>query len=267
MGIVDGEIITLKSIVAGTIEKLNIREGEKVTKGSIILQIRREKIENQLKGFDINLKEIEINSEKMKKKLKFIFSTIKHIKKQVERYKRLIKKNSISGEKLENMELKLIEAETSKYEIEKTLESLAIQKEKINNKKEYLNLLLDDHIVKSPVDGVIVEKFVSKGENIFPSSPLVEILNTSSLYVEIFIEEREISFLKINQQVKIIIDGMEERKLSGTISFFGKKAEFSPKYIISEKERKSLLYQVKISLYKNIDVFKVGMPVTVQIFK
>jgi hypothetical protein len=51
--------------------------------------------------------------------------------------------------------------------------------------------------------------------------------------------------------------------LWGTVSYFGRKAEFSPKYIISEKERKSLLYQVKIKVEGNSGIFKIGMPVTV----
>jgi len=95
----------------------------------------------------------------------------------------------------------------------------------------------------------------------------MDILDTSSLYVEIFIEEKEISSLKLNQQVQIVIDGREDKKLSGVITYFGKKAEFSPKYIISEKERKALLYQVKIGIRKDVELFKVGMPVTVIINK
>jgi hypothetical protein len=33
--------------------------------------------------------------------------------------------------------------------------------------------------------------------------------------------------------------------------------------VISEKERKSLLYRVKIAIDRDIDLFKIGMPVTV----
>jgi len=43
------------------------------------------------------------------------------------------------------MELKLREVQTSKFEIQKKSEDLLIQIEKIDNKKEYLNLLLKDH--------------------------------------------------------------------------------------------------------------------------
>jgi len=69
--------------------------------------------------------------------------------------------------------------------------------------------------------------------------------------------------LKLNQRAKIIVDGLEDQSFSGFIALFGKKAEFSPKYIVAEKERQALLYQVKIRIDRDLDVFKIGMPVTV----
>ena len=85
--------------------------------------------------------------------------------------------------------------------------------------------------------------------------------------IETFLEEQEIGRLSLGQKVDILIDGMEGQIFSGTISSFGRKAEFSPKYIISEKERRSLLYRVKISIdvSGSKPVFKLGMPVTILI--
>ena len=266
-GIIEGDIITLKSKVAGTVEKLSIKDGSVLSKGNTIITINGDKITNQIYGLKISLKDLKINKEKMKKKQVFIDANITYLKKQVQRFKRLKRKNSISGEKLESMELSLLEAETSRFELKKSLESLLVQKEKIKNQMDYLDLILKDHIVKSPVKGVVLEKFVSTGENVFPNTPMVDIMDTSHLYVEIFIEEKEISAIQLNQQVKIFVDGMGDREFFGKISLFGKKAEFSPKYIISEKERESLLYRVKIIITKDIVTFKIGMPVTVVINK
>jgi HlyD family secretion protein len=263
-GIVEGDIITVKSAVAGTIRRMNITEGEKVVKGKPLAQVDVDKIENQLRELEITGKEIKVNSEKISKKLVFLESNLRYLRRQVERFRRLKKKNAVPGEELEAMELKLLEAETSRFDSKKTLEGLEIQKEKIANKREYLHLLLGDHKLLSPVDGVVVEKFVSAGETVFPGTAVVDILDTSSLYVEIFIEERELGGLRLNQQTKIHVDGID-KEITGVISLFGKKAEFSPKYIISERERKSLLYRVKITAQDPEGILKIGMPVTVNL--
>jgi HlyD family secretion protein len=261
-GIVDGEMITVKAAVTGTLQGQMIEEGEKVNKDQVLVQVNADKIENQLKGVEISSREIDINREKISKKLKFLGSNIQYLRKQVQRFQRLKEKKSIPGEQLETMELKLLEAETSRFDLKKTLEALTVQKEKIENKREYLQLLLEDHTLKSPVNGVVVEKFVSPGENVFPGTAVADILDTSSLYVEIFIEEKEIAALTLNQEAVIHLDGID-KELTGVISYFGKKAEFSPKYIISEKERQSLLYRVKVKVEDASGFLKLGMPVTV----
>ena len=120
-GIVDGNIITLKSQVSGTIDELLSEEGETVTRDDVIVRINSDKIKNQLTELDITLKEIENNSEKLKKKATFVRSNLVYLDKQVKRFRRLKKTNSVSGEKLETMELKKLEAETSLFDINKSL--------------------------------------------------------------------------------------------------------------------------------------------------
>ncbi len=263
-GIVDGTIVTLKSQVSGTIDELHVEEGQKVVRDEVLVRINNDKIKNQLNELDITLKEIENNSEKLKKKETFVRSNFAYLDKQVKRFQRLKKTNSISGEKLEAMELRRLEAETSLFDIAKSLQALELQKEKIKNKRDYLNLLLEDHVIKSPcAEGIIIETFIARGETVFPGASIADILDTSSLFIETFLEEQEMTSLKLNQKVRILADGLEEKELWGIVSYFGRKAEFSPKYIISEKERKSLLYQVKVKVEGNTGVFKIGMPVTV----
>ncbi len=271
-GIVDGDIITLKSQVAGTLQQLNMKEGQPITREAVLATVNSEKVANQLRELDIQRKEITIKTQKTTQNLRFLDENTRYLNKQVQRFRRLKEKNAVPGEKLEALELKLMEASTSQFDLKKTVEELDIQKEKIANKQEYLQLLIADHRITSPVDGVVVETFVSQGENVFPGTAIADIIDRASLYVEIFIEEEEMSTLKLNQSVQIQVDGLANtakngNELSGVISFFGKKAEFSPKYIISEKERKSLLYQVKVRVVDTAGILKIGMPVTVLLKK
>ncbi|MBN1272312.1 MAG: HlyD family efflux transporter periplasmic adaptor subunit [Candidatus Aminicenantes bacterium] len=261
-GTVEGEILTAKSLVSGTIEDCFLTEGKRVRKDDVLAVINTDKIQTQLQELDVSLKEIQIQGENLLQKKKLVESKQEYLKKQVERFRRLEEKNSISGEKLENMELKLLEADTARYEILKGLEELRVQVDKIAIKRSYLQLLLKDYTIVSPIDGIIIEKFISTGENIFPGAPLADILDESSLFLETFVEGKELSRIQRNQEVNIYVDGIS-KNLTGTVIAFGKQAEFSPKYIVSEKERQSLLYMVKIKVTQDSNIFKVGMPVTV----
>jgi HlyD family secretion protein len=263
-GVVDGDVVTLKAQVSGTVDELLTGEGRQVAADEVLVRINSDKTANQLQELEITLKEIENNREKLEKNAAFARSNLSYLSKQVERFRRLKKTDSVPGEKLEAMELKKLEVETSLFDIAKSLRALEFQKEKIENKRDYLNLLLADHVIRSPLaEGVVIETFVSKGETVFPGAAVADILNTAGLYVEVFLEEQEVSALKLGQNVRVLVDGLEDKELSGTVSYFGRKAEFSPKYIISEKERTSLLYQVKIQIEGTSGIYKLGMPVTV----
>jgi HlyD family secretion protein len=142
------------------------------------------------------------------------------------------------------------------------LAEIALGHETIANQKQQLELNLEDFTVLSPVNGVVLTRIISQGETTAPMKPAAEILDVDSLFVETFIEEKDLSRLSLGQRVDIMVDG-RTRPVTGRITVFGREAEFSPKYIISEEERRSLLYRVKIEPEDGKDILKLGMPVTV----
>ena len=262
-GVVDGEIASVKALAAGTLDRLLIQEGQAVNKGELIAEINRDKVSNNLEELALGEREIVNSETRIREKRQLLKANLAYWQKQVQRFERLKQSQSISGEQLEKARLQQQDAQTSLFELDKSLEALQIQKERIANKRQALALAERDLLLRAPVSGVVLETFISPGETVFPGVALADILDLSSLFVDVFIEEKEIAALKLGQQARIIVDGMEERSFSGRISSFGKKAEFSPKYIVAEKERQALLYQVKVRLERDIEVFKIGMPVTV----
>jgi len=266
-GMVDGDVVTLKTAVSGKVLTFNAGEGTSVSEGEVIAEIDAKKIENRINGLEIQEKEIDVSRKKLDRKITVLTTTLEYWKDQVESFERLEKKESISGDQLEKARLKHDEVDASLYDARQSLSGLTIRLESIHNQKEQLRLLLEDHIVASPVSGVVLEKFVTPGETVFPGSPLADILDRASLFIETFVEESELSGLRLGQKVEIIVDGAGDTVFEGTVSYFGQKAEFSPKYIISEKERRSLLYLVKVRMKNELEKFKLGMPVTVRFEK
>ncbi len=264
-GVVDGDVITVKAVAAGKIKILNITEGAGVKQGDMLAATDTDKIENQMQGLDIKDKEIAVRRRQLNRRIELLSANFSYWTDQVERFERLEKKESISGDQLEKARLSLDEVEASLFDSRQSLSALSLQLENIRNQREHLELLRADHVISSPVTGTVLEKFVSENEYVFPGTPLADILDRSSLFVEAFLEEQEISRLELGQEVEILVDGLEGRVFSGPIEFFGQKAEFSPKYIISEKERRSLLYRVRVRLERELEVFKLGMPVTVRL--
>jgi multidrug resistance efflux pump len=262
-GVVDGEIATIKALAAGTLERLLVAEGQAVKKGQRLAELDRDKVRNAMEELSLGEREIANSEARALEKRPLLAANQGYWQKQVQRFERLKENRSVSGDQLERSRLQLREAQTALLELERSLEALRIQKERVANKRRALELSEADLLLDAPVSGVVLETFIGPGETVLPGAPLADILDLSSLFIDVFIEEKEIAALKIGQQAAIFVDGMGKRSFAGRIAFFGRKAEFSPKYIVAEKERQALLYQVKVRIDRDQDVFKVGQPVTV----
>ncbi|HZX10216.1 MAG TPA: efflux RND transporter periplasmic adaptor subunit [Acidobacteriota bacterium] len=264
--VVDGDVVTVKTLVGGRADQCNIREGAPVYKDDVLMEVDAEKLLIQMQGLDIKEKEIRINKKKLESRKDLLNSNLGYWEDQVKRLERLAQKESVSKDDLRKAELKLKEIQTSILEVKQSLNELGIQEESLKNQREHLKLQIKDYTVTSPVTGFILERFVSSQETVFPGSAIADVLDLDSLFVETFLEEKELSRLELGQEVIILLDG-ESTEFKGEIINFGREAEFSPKYIISEKERKSLLFKVKIRIKENKEKFKLGMPVTVIFYK
>jgi len=262
-GLVKGDTVTIQALAGGTVGRVAVREGDVVSKGQLLAELNRDKIDNALKGLEIGKQELLNQEAQTREKSTFLRANVDYLTKQVQRFDRLNESESIPGDQLERAKLQLLEAKTSLANLQRTLENIEIQKARLNVNRENLELSAKDLVFLAPADGVVLDVYAVVGETALPGMVLLELLDPGSLYIETFIEETELSRLRLKDKVRIELDGRNRQDQFGTIRYFGRKAEFSPKYILSEKERQALLYLVRIGLESNRGLFKIGMPVTV----
>ena len=262
-GVIDGNIIHVKSGTSGIIDRLNAEEGRIVSPADTLVYIDYKKIENQIQELRIQEKSIILKRTALVEKQKFLNQRLSYLSDQVNKLRRLSKHDAVSEDNLKLTDLKKKEAETSLFDLQVQLKNSDLELNRIRLKREYLLLLKRDHIITAPVKGTILEIFSRRGEQVFPRDMIMDILASTGLYAEVFLEEEEVNSLALGDTAKIFIDGVDQ-EVNGVVSYFGKKAEFSPKYIISEKERKNLLFQVKVAINPNsAKSVKIGQLVTV----
>jgi HlyD family secretion protein len=262
-GTVDGDVYTIKTPAGGTLVAWTAAEGAPVSKGALLGEVDPSKVRNSLDGLEISGNEISNQEGQLRKQIEDARANAAYLRKQVDRLTRLRQDKAVAGDELDKAQLKLTDAETRLYDLERSLHGLTLQRDQLANKRRALDLTLKDLRIVSPVNGTVLETFVSQGEMLLPGTPLADVLDLDSLYVETFLEEQEVAGLRLGDKAEVRVEGLPGRTFEGSVFYFGRKAEFSPKYILTEKERAALLYEVKVGLSGDRSVFKVGMPVTV----
>lgn len=79
--------------------------------------------------------------------------------------------------------------------------------------------------VKSPVDGLINERYVEEGEYVLPSAPVFDVLSINPVRVTVDIPERNVLSLKTGDAVPFEVISQPGRIFTGTVSYVSSKAE------------------------------------------
>jgi len=130
-----GVEIPVYAIVQGSVEKVFVKVGDFVKKGSPIVKVSSTLYDAQIKSLQGKLKELELKRWKAQR--------------DYERYKELYERSLLSETELEDRKL--------------ALEILSAQIEEVKGKIEELTVLRDYTLVKSPVEGRVVKILVEEG--------------------------------------------------------------------------------------------------------
>jgi len=117
-----------------------------------------------------------------------------------------------------------------------------------------------DCYILSPIDGVVVKRFVEIGETVSPMSSLVKVANLATVHLVIYVSEIELGRVKLGQQADISIDSYPDRRYKGSVIYISPEAEFTPKNIQTKDERTKLVFAVKLEIANSDLTLKPGMP-------
>jgi HlyD family secretion protein len=114
--------------------------------------------------------------------------------------------------------------------------------------------------IVNPVAGTVITKYAETGEVTSAGKALYKIADLSMLHLRAYISGTQLSQVKLNQPVKVMIDdgAKKYKEYAGAITWISDKAEFTPKTIQTKDERANLVYAIKVQV-KNDGYLKIGM--------
>ena len=167
-----------------------------------------------------------------------IIANLNNAKKNMERVRDLYKSGSVSKKDYDNME--------TMYRVAKA-------------GYDQINAVIDNAVIASPIDGVVLEKNLEVGEIAFPGTPVLTVADLKDTWIKIYVNEKQLNRVKLGQKAIATIDS-SEKKFMGKVVSISNKAEFTPKTIQTKDERVKLMFAVKIAIANPDMELKPGMP-------
>lgn len=179
--------------VSGDIAKLFVDFNSKVTQGQVIAELDKSKLQATLDQALISFKNAEIE-------FKFKKSTY-------ERIKKLAESKSASAVELEQAEYNMNSAQFSL--------------ERSKNEVAQARLNLSYATIKSPIDGVVLERSVDVGQTVAASmsAPTLFVIakDLSQMKVMAAVDEADIGSVKPGQRVDFTVDAFQDDKFHGSV--------------------------------------------------
>lgn len=188
--------VELRSKASGEIIKMLVEEGDFVKKGQVICELEQTTASNDYEQAKADLEVAKVNLEIADKEL--------------QRQQGLYAQKLISDQELESSRLKYEQAKSQSVKAEANLSSA---KER-----------LDDTVIRSPMDGVMIKRYVEEGQviasgisNVSGGTLIAVVGELNSVYIQADVDETDIGKVALGQPVKVIADAYSEKEFYGTV--------------------------------------------------
>lgn len=248
----------------GELVRFDIREGQSVKAGEAVGLIDTLQLHLRKKQLMATLKAVDARRYNVERQLAPLHRQIATQRSEQARFENLVRDNAATQKQLDDITANVVLLE----------KQLAAQTEMLSSGNAALDgetqamlaqiAQLDDQIAKSvvasPIDGLILGKYVEAGELATQGRTLFKVADIKNMFLQVYITADQLTEMKIGQRVRVFADrGKDERReYEGTISWISDKAEFTPKTIQTRDERANLVYAVKVAV-ENDGYIKSGM--------
>jgi RND family efflux transporter MFP subunit len=215
---ISDERVEIASRISGFIRELSVREGEVVKKGQVIVTIDPTEVQTNIKEAEARLTQAQRKAAEAKA--------------EYERHKNLFEQKLVAEQLFRKVELQHQLAQ----------EDLRVAQGAL----EQARALLEYAKIKSPVTGVVVEKFKQNGDLTTPGANILAVEDPTRIVLRTFINEAYVQYVKQGDAVSIRLDNLQS-PLQGMVT-----------HVVPSADPSTHTYMVKIAL-EDLARVRVGM--------
>jgi HlyD family secretion protein len=262
----------------GTVVQVACKEGDRVTAGDVLIVLKHDELEAQKRLAEANLKvgqsrlaQAELGAEIYQRvadtEVTLRTKQKEDAEKTFERVNALFEKGGIATQNKDQAELALTVAEKGVEAALSRQEETRVREEEVKMATATIEQLQaavavteatrDNAFVKAPFDGIVARINSDLGEAVTMGMPLLQLVDTSELYVEAPFDEANAAQIELGQRVRINLDAYRGE------DFFGEVVFISP--VVSINPDLSRTLNVRIHVDEGAEKFIAGMSADIMI--
>jgi membrane fusion protein (multidrug efflux system) len=228
------EDVTLSAKRSGIIQKILVKEGDRIKKGQILVQLDDVDARLQLEKAEAAVMQAE--------------ATLEMDRTTLVRYQKLLETKVIPQQTYDDLAFK-VKLDESR---------LALAKTDLNMAKQYLL----DHQIVSPIDGVVDLKIAAIGEhvNVAPKDMILKIIQMDPLDLEFHVPENVVGTIRAGSKIQFTLKAFSEEKFFGVLQYISPTADPATRNVKMKAQVRNPNYRLKPGFFAEVTLQTGGNP-------
>lgn len=253
--------VVVSSEVSGLVTSAPVLEGSEIVEGQMLCTI--DSLQNSLKVGQLDgMREATSSKEgTIEAQIAVLQAQKQTVEKDFARISAMLKDGAVTQRDFDNVSGQLSVINKQILQAKSQLAGIQGELKSITSQQSQVKDLIGKSVLKAPIAGIILDKYIEKGELAAPGKQLFKLANTKSLILKVYVTGAVLPKVVVGKRVVVYIDesAKSDSKLEGVVTWVSPQAEFTPKIIQTKEERVDMVYAVKVEV-PNDGRLKIGMP-------
>ncbi len=287
-GVVEFEQSIVGFELGGRIDRLHVKEGDRIKAGDPIATLDDELTRKALaaRAADAESARAEVDRVKSGARREDVRALAEQVEaakasealleKNLARQRALFAKNVVAEASVDELEGQFARAQAERRSLEQSLLSLKrgaktedvdVAKARAEAAQASLGadeVKLERHELRAPADAEVLDLHVELGEVVGAGSAVATLADTAHPYVDVFVPQGKLAGIAVGGTASVKVDA-EQRSLPGKVEHIAQRTEFTPRFLFSERERPNLVVRVRVRVDDPERRLHAGVPAFVTI--
>jgi len=178
------------SKISDRITRLQVDMGDRVQKGDLLAVVENSTLRSRVDQMEANLEQAQ--------------SQLENLKREYQRLQELYAEDAVSQQQFDQTRTQLESTRAQVRSLEASLRQVRTQ--------------LDESYLRSPIDGIIGDRFLDQGDMITPQSPVVTVVQMDTIEVVVNVIERYTPEITIGLPVEITVNALPDTVFRGYVN-------------------------------------------------
>ncbi len=227
----------LASRIMGIILEVRVREGDRVKAGQVLVVIDGREADAMVRKSEAGMQEASMALQEIEKGLEAGQANLQLASSTLKRFQELADQKSVSPQEFDEIQTRQRAAAASFEALQAKKRQVLAKIQQAQADVNTSQALQSYTLVRTPMDGVIVERHVEPGSLSVPGTPLLTVEDIGRYQLEVPVEENQVSKVRAGMTVSVKVDPLSAPEMRGKV------AEVRP-----SADPASRTYLVKINL-------------------